>query len=140
MKGEVEEGAEILVCLEGAVFVTAREGGRVEDDGVEGFAAADQFGEEEEDVLGEEAVGVRGDVVDLEVCLGAVEGFSREVDREGFCAAEGGDDGEGAGVGKGIEEAAARILAEEEAIGALIEEESYGVAGGEVQAVEDVGL
>ena len=65
------------------------------------------------------------------------EGFFGEIDADGFRAGEGGDEGEGAGIGEGIEEAFGGEFADERAIGALIDEEARGVAGGEIEEEAD---
>ncbi len=110
LEGQVEEVGEVVLRPETASFVAAGEGGGIENDGVECFVSAEEAGEQFEDVFGEKSVRVGGDLVELEIGAGAIEGFFGEIDGEGLGAGESAANGEGAGVGEGVEEACAGAL------------------------------
>ncbi len=106
--GELDESVVVFFNAEDFAFVIAGEGGGIEDDAVEGAALAGEAFEPVEGVSFAEVVVVGVEIVGTEVFFGPVEIDLGEVEGGGggssIFAPEGGADGEGAGVGKGVED------------------------------------
>ena len=82
-----------LLDLEAPAFVAAREGGRIEDDCVEDFAAAREAGKDVEHIVGEKAMPGGVEAVEGEVLPAAIERLFREIDADRLRAAERRGDG-----------------------------------------------
>jgi hypothetical protein len=129
--GKFDELAVVFFGAEDLAFVVAGEGGRIEDDAVEGAALAGEASEPVKGVALAEVMAIRIDLIEAHIVASPIEIGLREIEGGGDCSAQGGADGKGPGVGKGIEDGVSSLgsLAHSLTIVTLIEEEALGVAG-----------
>ena len=131
----------MLFNLPAAALVASRKGGRIEDDSVELFTTTIEMGQDIKNVVCDETVACGGiELVEGEIFAPAVEGLFGEVYADGLRAGECGGYAEGASVGEGVQDALGRDAAKKGAVRTLVEKESVGVAGGEIESVMRGGL
>lgn len=107
-----QQSLEVILGAEAAAFVAAREGRGVQDDCIKLFFAPGEAGQDVKHIVGKEAVCGGIQSVECEIEASPVEGLLREVHGEGFGARECCDHGEGAGVGKRVEDTAHGLAAQ----------------------------
>jgi hypothetical protein len=83
-KAGKKEGFELSMDAEGAATSPMREGGWIENDGIEGFATACQAGEDFAYILHPKPVGGSAELISLVVIFTAGKGAGGGVDVEGF--------------------------------------------------------
>ena len=83
-KAGKKEGFELSMDAEGAATSPMREGGWIENDGIEGFATACQAGEDFAYILRPKPVGGSAELISLVVIFTAGKGAGGGVDVEGF--------------------------------------------------------
>ena len=130
-----EERFEFSINAEGAAAISVGESGRIEDDGVELFAAAEKAREDAADVFCPEAVLGPAKIVPSIIFFTADETAGGGVDVKGFGSDGGGNKAEGAGVGEKIEKFGRAENTEVGAIFSLIWEKAWRDAWGEVDIV-----
>ncbi len=144
--GELDEPVVVFFDPEDFAFVVAGKGRGVEDDAVEAAALAGKAFEPVEGVTFTEIVVGGVELVEAEIVPGPVEVNLGEIQGGGGGSAERGADGEGSGVGEGVEHgfgltvASGGRLANPLAVEALVEKDPLGVTGLKVDLVTDAGL
>ena len=132
-----EERFELSIDAEGATAISVGEGGRIEDDGVELFAAAEKAREDAADVFCPEAMLGPAKIVPSIIFLAANETAGGGVDVKGFGTDGGGNEAEGAGVGEKIQKFCRAEGTEVGAIFSLIGEKAWRDTWGEVDVVSE---
>ena len=130
-----EERFELSIDAEGATAISVGEGGRIENDGVELFFAAEQARKDAANVFCPEAVLGPAKIVPSIIFFAADKAAEGCVDVKGFGTDGGGNEAEGAGVGEKIEKFGRPESAEVGAIFSLIGKKAWGDAWGEVDVV-----
>ena len=130
-----KERFEFSINAEGATAIPVSEGGRIEDDGVELFVAANKAREDAANVFCPEAVLGSAKIVPSIIFFAADETAGGGVDVQGFGTDGGGNEAEGAGVGEKIEKFCGAESTEVSAIFSLIGEKAWRDAWGEVDVV-----
>ena len=130
-----EERFELSINAEGATAISVGESGRIENDGVELFFAAEQARKDAANVFCPEAVLGPAKIVPSIIFFAADEAAEGGVDVKGFGTDGGGNEAEGAGVGEKIEKFGRAESTEVGAIFSLIGEKAWGDAWGEVDVI-----
>ena len=89
-KAGKKKGFELSMDAKGAASSPMREGGWIENDGIEGFTPACQTGEDFADILRPKPVGGSAELISRVVIFTAGQGAGGGVDVEGFRANGGG--------------------------------------------------
>jgi len=130
-----EEGFELSINAKGATSISVGEGGRIENDGIELFLAAEKARKDAANVFCPEAVLWPAKIVPSIIFFTADETAGRGVDVKGFGSDGGGNEAKGAGVGEKIEKFGRAKSTEVGAIFPLIGEKAWGDAWGEIDVV-----
>jgi hypothetical protein len=130
-----EERFELSIDAEGATAISVGEGGRIENDGVELFFAAEQARKDAANVFYPEAVLGPAKIVPSIIFFTADKAAEGGVDVKGFGTDRGGNEAEGAGVGEKIEKFSRAESTEVGAIFSLIGKKAWGDAWGEVDVI-----
>ena len=132
-----EERFEFSINSEGAAAISVGEGGRIEDDGIELFLAAEQARKNATNVFCPEAVLGPAKIVPSIIFFATDETAGGGVDVKGFGTDGGGNEAEGAGVGEKIEKFGRAESTEVGAIFSLIGEKAWRDTWGEVDVVSE---
>ena len=132
-----EERFELSIDAEGATAISVGEGGRIENDGIELFLAAEKARKDAANVFCPEAVLGPAKIVPSIIFLTADETAEGGVDVKGFGTDGGGNKAEGAGVREKIEKFARAESAEVGTIFSLIGEKAWRDTWGEVDVVSE---
>ncbi len=135
-----EERFEFSIDAEGATAISVGEGGRIEDEGIELFLAAEKARKDAANVFCPEAVLGPTKIVPSIIFFAADETAGGGVDVKGFGTDGGGNEAEGAGVGEKIEKFGRAESSKVGAIFSLIGEKAWGDAWGEVDVVGETEL
>ncbi len=135
-----EERFEFSIDAEGATAISVGEGGRIEDEGIELFLAAEKARKDAANVFCPEAVLGPTKIVPSIIFFAADETAGGGVDVKGFGTDGGGNEAEGAGVGEKIQKFGRAEGTEVGAIFSLIGEKAWGYAWGEVDVVGETEL
>ncbi len=130
-----EERFELSINAEGATAISVGEGGRIEDEGIELFLAAEKARKDAANVFCPEAVLGPTKIVPSIIFFTADEAAEGGIDVKGFGTDGGGNEAEGAGVREKIEKFGRAESTEVGAIFSLIGEKAWGYAWGEVDVV-----
>ena len=132
----LQQGGKVALEAECLARAAASECGWVEDDGIEDLAAFDQAAEKSGDILGNEAVAIRRDLVQFEVSSAPLEGRFGNIHADRLSSVAGRRNREGASVGKSIENPLGPAFPQKETVQTLVGKKPRRVAGAEVQLVE----
>jgi hypothetical protein len=115
-----QQGGKVPLEAECPARAAAAEGGRVENDRIKFFPAFDQAPEKGGNILGNEAVSLRRDLVQFEVSSAPLEGGFGNIHADRLSSTAGCGDREGAGVGKSIENTLGPAFLQKKAVQALV--------------------
>ena len=132
-----EERFEFSINAEGTTAISVGEGGRIENNGIELFVAAEKSRKDAANVFCPEAVLGPAKIISSIIFFTADETAGGGVDVKGFGTDGGGNETEGAGVGEKIEKFGRAESTEVGAIFSLIGKKAWRDTWGEVDVVSE---